>query len=143
MKKQVSIRSSRTLKITYNLPISRTQKFWREMGKGKFLATKCKKCSKLYFPPITDCGNCGSSDVEWVRLKGEGRVVTFTQIFIKPASFEKERDYLVVIVKLKEGIKVLAWLKGIDRENTKIGMRVKFISNVTSDGRVFYSFIPV
>lgn len=143
MDKPPSLKSARTLKITYELPISRTSKFWKELEKGKVYATKCKNCQKIHFPPVADCGACGSSDVSWIALDGNGKIVTFTQVFVKPASFSENITYIVAIVKLKEGIKALAWLTGIKREDVKVGMNVKLVAKVTSDGRAVYEFVPV
>ena len=97
----------------------------------------------FHFPPVADCGKCGSSKVNWVELDGEGEIVTFTQVFVKPASFSEEPPYIVAIAQLKENVKALAWLTGIDREHVKIGMRVKLVAKVYSDQRVAYEFIPL
>ena len=143
MNKPLSLKSARTLKITYNLPISRTSKFWKELEEGKVYATKCRKCGVLHFPPVADCGTCGSSEVEWTELDGRGEVVTFTQVFVKPASFSEEPAYIVAIARLREGVKALAWLTGIERENVKVGMKIKLVAKVFPDNRVSYEFIPL
>jgi len=143
MDKPLSLKSARTLKITYNLPISRTSKFWKGLEEGKVYATKCLKCGMLHFPPVADCGVCGSSEVEWKELDGRGKIVTFTQVFVKPASFSEESSYIVAIARLREGVKALAWLTGIEREDVKVGMKVKLVAKVFPDKRVSYEFIPV
>lgn len=137
-----SLKSARTLTITYNLPISKTAKFWDELQEGKVYATKCEKCGMLHFPPVSDCGNCGASIMEWFLLDGEGEVVTFTQVFAKPASFSEEPNYIVAIARLNDGVKVLAWLTGIKREDIKVGLKVKLVAKDFSDGRVSYEFVP-
>ena len=142
MDKPLLLKSARTLRITYNLPISRIAKFWKGLEEGKIYATKCKKCDRLHFPPVVDCGECTSSEVDWIELDGEGEIVTFTHIFVKPASFSDELPYIVAIAKLKEGVQVLAWLTGIKREKVKVGMKVRLIAKVFSDRRVAYEFIP-
>jgi uncharacterized OB-fold protein len=141
--KPSTLKSARTLRITYNLPISRTSKFWQGLKEGKIYATKCQKCGKLHFPPVADCGECGSSNLKWTELDGEGEIETFTQIVVKPASFSKESDYIVAIAGLKEGVRALAWLVGVEREDVQVGMRVRLVAKVTSDGRVSYEFIPI
>ena len=143
MDKPLLLKSARTLQITYNLPISRTSKFWEGLKEGKVYATTCTKCGKMHFPPVADCGNCGSSEVEWIELDGKGKVVTFTQIFVKPASFSEEPAYIVAIARLKEDVKALAWLTGIKREDVKVGMKVKLVAKNFSDKRVAYKFIPL
>jgi uncharacterized OB-fold protein len=143
MDKPLTLKSARTLHITYNLPISRTSKFWQGLKEGKIYATKCQKCGKLHFPPVADCGDCGSSNLKWTELDGEGEIETFTQIVVKPASFSKEADYIVAIARLKEGVRALAWLVGVEREDVQVGMKVRLVAKVTSGGRVSYEFIPV
>ena len=143
MDKPLTLKSARTLQITYNLPISRTSKFWEGLKEGKIYATKCQKCGKLHFPPVADCGDCGSSNVKWTELEGEGEIETFTQVVVKPASFSKESDYIVAITRLKEGVRALAWLIGVEREDVQVGMKVRLVARVTSDGRVSYEFIPI
>jgi len=143
MDKPLTLKSARTLQITYNLPISRTAKFWEGLKEGKIYATKCEKCGRLHFPPVADCGDCGSSNVKWVELDGMGEIETFTQVVVKPASFSKESSYIVAIARLKEGVKALAWLIGVEREDVKLGMKVRLVARVASDGRVTYEFVPM
>jgi hypothetical protein len=143
MDKHLILNSARTLHITYRLPVSRTSKFWQGLREGKIYATKCQKCGKLHFPPVADCGDCGSSNLNWTELDGEGEIETFTQIVVKPASFSKEQNYIVAIAKLREGVRALAWLTGVEREDVEVGMKVRLEAKVTSDGRVSYQFIPI
>jgi uncharacterized OB-fold protein len=141
--KPLTLKSARTLHITYRLPISRTSKFWKGLKEGKIYATKCQKCGKLHFPPVADCGDCGSSNLKWTELDGQGEIETFTQIVVKPASFSEESDYIVAIARLKEGVRALAWLVGVERKDVQVGMKVRLVAKVTSDGRVSYEFIPI
>jgi uncharacterized OB-fold protein len=141
--KPLTLKSARTLHITYNLPISKTSKFWQGLKEGKIYATKCQKCGKLHFPPVADCGDCGSSNMKWTELEGEGEIETFTQVVVKPASFSNESDYIVAIARLKEGVRALAWLVGVEREDVQVGMKVRLMARVTSDGRVSYEFVPI
>jgi uncharacterized OB-fold protein len=141
--KPLTLKSARTLHITYNLPISRTSKFWQGLEEGKIYATKCQKCGKLHFPPVADCGDCGSSNLKWTELDGEGEIETFTQVIVKPASFSKESDYIVAIARLREGVRALAWLVGVEREDVQVGMKVRLVAKVTSDRRVSYEFIQI
>ena len=143
MDKPSALKSNRTLQITYNLPISRTSKFWDGLKDGKVYATICQKCGKLHFPPVADCGECNSSDMKWKELDGQGKIVTFTQVFVKPASFQREPDYIVAIAQLKDGVKALAWLSGVKSDCVQIGMKVKLVAKVISDRRESYEFIPI
>ncbi len=134
---------SRPLNITYNIPISRTLRFWEGIREGKIYATKCKKCGKLHFPPVADCPNCFSSDMDWVELSGEGEVETFTHVVVRPASFTDEPPYTVAIARMREGVRVLAWLTGVKKTEVRVGMRVRLEAKVTPEGRLTYEFKPI
>jgi len=134
---------SKPLTLTYYIPTSKTQKFWDGIKEGKIYTTKCKKCEKLNFPPVADCPTCLSSDMEWVELSGEGEIETFTHIPVKPATFQSYDDYTIAIARLKEGVRILAWLTGVKLRDTKVGMKVKLVTKTTPEGRLTYEFIPI
>lgn len=133
---------ARPITLAQEIPISKTLKFWNGLKEGKVYATKCLKCGKLYFPPVADCSNCRSSDVEWVELSKEAEIETYTHIVVRPGSFQHFKPYTVAIGKLKEGVRVLAWLTDIKLSEVKTGMKVKLIAKVTQDGTPTYEFIP-
>jgi len=134
---------SRPITLTYDIPISKTQKFWDGIREGKICATKCKNCKKLNFPPVVDCPTCLSSDMEWVELSGEGKIETFTHIPVKPATFQSYDDYTIAIARLKEGVRVLAWLTGVKLTDTKVGMKVKLVAKIMPEGMLTYEFVPI
>ncbi len=134
---------SRPLTLTYYIPTTKTQKFWEGIKEGKLYTTKCKKCGKPFFPPIADCPTCLSSDMEWIELSNEGEIETFTHVSVMPATFQHYGPYTVAIARLKEGVRVLAWLEGVKLEDTKVGMKVRLAPKVTSEGMLTYEFRPI
>lgn len=134
---------SKSITISYNIPISRTLRFWEGIKEGKIYTTKCKSCGKLHFPPVADCCNCLSSDMEWVELNGEGEIEAFTHVIIRPASFSEEPPYTVAIARLKEGVKVLARLTGVKKRDVKVGMRVKLTPRIVQGEKPIYEFVPI
>ena len=131
---------SREVKIVQDIPISKTLPFWEALKRGKILATKCKKCGKLYFPPAADCSNCLASEMEWVELSNEATIETFTHVVVRPTTFQQEKPYTVAIGRLKEGVRVLAWLTGFKLSEVKVGMKAKLMAKLTPDGRPTYEF---
>ena len=134
---------SREMKIVQDMPISKTLRFWEGLKEGKIYGTKCVKCGKLYFPPVADCGGCLSSEVEWVILSSEAEIETFTHVVIRPPTFCEYKPYTVAIGRLKEGIKVLAWLTGFKLSQIKVGMKVKLTAKVSPEGKQTYEFVPL
>lgn len=133
---------SRPVTFIFELPTEKLKEFWEGLEKGKVYASKCKKCGKISFPPVADCSNCLSSGPEWIELQGEGEVETFTHVVIRPQSFMSHPTYTVAIARMKEGVKVLAWLTGAKLGNVKVGMKVK-LSAAQSDEGPTYAFTPV
>ncbi len=133
---------SREVKIVQNIPVSKTLKFWEGLKEGKVYATKCTKCGKLHFPPVADCSDCLSSDLEWVELSREAEIETFTHVVVRPTSFQQNRPYTVAIGRLKEDVKVLAWLTGFKISEVKVGMKAKLVAKVTREGEPSYEFVP-
>lgn len=134
---------SRPLSLTYEIPIGKTKKFWDGIKEGKIYTTKCKKCGKLFFPPVADCSTCLLSDMEWVELSDEAEIETFTYVPVMPATFQQYEPYTIAIGRLKEGVRVLAWLKGVKLDEMKVGMRVKLAPKVTSEGMLTYEFTRI
>lgn len=133
---------SREITIAPQIPISKTVKFWKGLEQGKVYATKCERCGKLYFPPSADCSECLSSKLEWIELSNEAEIETYTHVVVRPTTFQQYKPYTVVIGKLKEGVKVLAWVTGLKLSEIKIGMKVKLTAKVTPEGNPTYEFVP-
>lgn len=137
-----SLLRCRSLRLAYTIPVGRIEKFWEGLREGKVYATKCKKCGKIHFPPVADCPDCYASDVEWVQLSGEAEVEAFTHVVIRPGDFSSYEPYTIAIGKLKEGVKVFAWLTGAEFSDIKVGMKVKLVARKAPDGSLSYAFIP-
>ena len=133
---------SRAILLTQDIPISKNLKFWEGLKEGKVYATKCKQCGKLYFPPNVDCPDCLTAELEWVPLGSEAEIETFTHIVVRPTTFQQNKPYTVAIGKLKEGVKVLAWLNGFKLSEIKVGMKVKLVAKVSQEGNPTYEFVP-
>lgn len=134
---------SRPITIVEEIPVSKTLKFWEGLKEGKVYATKCRKCGRLYFPPSADCSDCLCSDMEWVELSSEAEIETFTHVVVRPTTFSEEKPYTVAIGKLKEGVKVLAWLTGFKLSQIKVGMKVKLAAKASQEGNSTYEFVPL
>ncbi len=101
-------------------------------NENKLMASRCKKCGALYLPPRPLCVKCYSSELEWVQLKGKGKLVAFTVIGVGPPTmlsegYDREHPYCSGIVELEEGPRVSTQIIGVDvtkPETIKIGTPV-------------------
>jgi uncharacterized protein len=124
-------------------------KHWRETPERYRLeAGKCTKCGHINFPGRLICPECGAKEFEMIRLAGTGTLETFTVIHTAPDGFADLAPYAVGVVKLDEGISILAQIADCNTTELKIGDRLvtKFrrIAEEGKNGMIQYGykFVP-
>ena len=101
----------------------------RFLREGLLMASRCKNCGVLSFPPRHICASCYGSASEWVELVGTGRLVAFTSISVAPPGmvkqgFGRDNPYVVGVIDLDEGVRAVARIVGVDArcpETIKLG----------------------
>ena len=109
------------------------KKFYDGLAKGKIFGVRCKKCKKWSFPPVTACKECGSREVEWKQISGEGEVYFYSTSILPPKKFQKYSPYAYGDVVLKEGPAFFCMIEGlkasspeaIQKGNEKLPLKVK------------------
>ena len=112
------------------------QRYWREIPQRYRLeAGKCKKCGYIAFPPRLICPQCRNREFEIIRLKDEGRVVSYTIIRVPPEQFSDQAPYAIGIIELNNEVKILAQIVDCDFEDLDIGKKVKIeFRKIRSEG---------
>ena len=134
--------------IEYNKPVPErdqdSTKFWEGCKRRKLLIQRCQDCKSYQFYPRLLCRKCMSENVEWVESSGKGEVYTFTIIHFHPnPNFKKDVPYVVAIVQLEEGIRIMSNVIGIEPNKVSIGMKVKVEFEDISETVALYRFKPV
>jgi len=123
---------------------TKAEEFVTYLKQGKMMTTRCKKCQQMTFPPKMDCVLCGCSVVEWVEIKGPGRLNTFTKVMYGPAGFENEVPYTLAVVEFPSKIKIFGQIdKKIPLEEIKVGMRLKVVPVTLPNNRFSYQLEKV
>jgi hypothetical protein len=114
----------------------------------KLMGSRCQKCEARYVPPRSICVKCYSSDMEWVEMKGKGKLAAFTCISIAPPfmieqGYNRKNPYISGVVELEEGGRVDARIEGLDPgkpEEIKVGMplRVKYLHRDVGEKKETY-----
>jgi uncharacterized protein len=133
----------------FALSISQTKvaRFAKELAEGKIMATLCKKCGKKYYPPRADCSDCMSSEMEWKPIGGEGKLVTFTKIYVPPEHFAIRQPMMpfssvqfepcpIGILEVEDGLRIMGWIPKIDVKKIRVGMKLKASPQILLDGKV-------
>ncbi|HIQ29151.1 MAG TPA: Zn-ribbon domain-containing OB-fold protein [Candidatus Caldiarchaeum subterraneum] len=130
--------------ITPNRKSPLMARFYENLSKNQLTTTRCKKCGSLLWPPRDFCPKCMSREVEVTRLSGIGEIVSFTEIIDgAPAGMESEQPYLLAIIMLEEGMKLLARVVGAKYDELSIGMKVELTIRKLHDGGIVMAFKPL
>lgn len=120
----------------------RTAEFWKAADRGELLLQRCAGCGHVQHYARSICTSCWSHDLSWQRSAGLGAVWTFTVIGVPghPA-WRREVPYVVAVVELDEGPRVLTNIVGVDPEAVAIGQRVRLTPTRDTDtGQTLLTF---
>jgi uncharacterized OB-fold protein len=103
------------------------------LNEERLMGSRCQRCGVLFVPPRSICISCYGCEMEWVEMKGKGKLVAFTSIAIGPPfmieeGYDRKHPYVSGVVELEEGPKVVARVEGVDGskpETIEIGTPVK------------------
>ena len=110
-------------------------RYWRnEVPRYRLQGEECTQCGAKYFPARPVC-TCGSIEFKPYKLAERGEVVTWTVIGNAPIGFEKYVPYVVALVELEDGCKLLSQVVDIDPAEISSGLRVEVVfRKIKEDG---------
>jgi uncharacterized OB-fold protein len=108
--------------------------FWSAAAEGRLLYQQCPSCGHRQFYPRALCTACGA-DPEWAEASGRGTVHTFTVVRQQGArAWRDEVPYVVAIIELEEGPRMMGNVTGCPVEEVTIGMPVRAYAVQADDG---------
>ena len=111
------------------------------LEQGKVMATKCRKCGALHFPPKMDCPKCFGSEVDWVEVSGAGKLLTYSIVNYGPAGFENDAPYTLAVAEFANGVRIFSRVsKDIKEADIKVGMDVRVVPVKLPGDRIAYEF---
>ena len=106
--------------------------YWQGCKQHKLIVPKCLECGSMVFPSRIICPECFSGELAEVELSGLGTVYTFTVVYKGPSpAFQV--PYVVALVELDEGIRMLSNIMETELDRIKIGMRVRCVFEDIND----------
>lgn len=102
-----------------------TAPFWEAIGSGRFQIQRCQACGRHVFYPRLVCPHCGGGPLEWVPASGRASVHSYTVVHRAPPAFAGDVPYVVALVDLEEGPRMMTRLLGIEPGDVEIGMPVR------------------
>jgi uncharacterized OB-fold protein len=105
--------------------------------------SRCPECADTFYPPRHICLNCYHEGLERIPLSRSGNVETFTIARLALPGSLVSAPYIIVQVKLPEGVVVPSVMTDVDPESVHIGMPVELVvekSSTDKDGNDVMTF---
>lgn len=102
---------------------SDSQPFWDGLNRKELLIQQCDDCHQSIFYPRLLCPHCFSEHVSWTSASGRGTIYSYTVVHRAFGPFAGETPYVVAIVELAEGVRMMTRIVG-EREQIAIGKQV-------------------
>lgn len=111
--------------------------YWKAAREGKLVLQQCAACGLKRFFPRHLCPACWSDQTQWVEACGRGTVHAVTTVRRSPSSaFREKVPYVVALIDLEEGPRMLTNIVGPNAEQARIGQAVEVTFEVRGDGAV-------
>ncbi len=106
-------------------PTTISAPFWDGLKAHEVRIQQCDQGHWLFFPR-THCPTCGSRQLDWKTVSGEGELYTYTVARVPTLpEFSDEMPQLLAVVKLDEGVHINTTVVGAKPEDLKVGQRVR------------------
>jgi uncharacterized protein len=118
-----------------------TRFFWDGLRDRRLLIQRCDGCGGLRHPPRPMCPHCGS--VAWTAVESAGRGVVVSAVQPRHPQFPWFEDgYVVALVQLDEGVRLVTNLVDGSTDDEVMGTRVVARFTEFADGLVLPLFAP-
>lgn len=114
-------------------PDELTAPYWAAAAEHRLVIQRCQ-CGRLAHPPVAICPVCYGRRFTWEQMSGHGHVYAFTCVChpVHPVTIG-HTPYLIALVELHEGPRILANLRGCAPEDVQVGLPVEVMFEDLSD----------
>jgi uncharacterized OB-fold protein len=110
--------------------------WWDGIAQGELRYQLCYDCDSAIFYPRSLCPECFSSRLIWKVAAGGGTVYAFTVVHRSPdRRLATEVPYVLALVDVDEGFRMLSRLIDATPGEVKVGQRVRLTFYNSPDGR--------
>ena len=117
--------------------------FYAAAAEGRLVIQRCPSCGRFVFYPRTLCPHCHDAAPEWIDASGRGTVYSFSILHRSGSpGFEDDVPYVVALVDLEEGVRMMANVVNVASQQVEIGMPVSVTFERRADDFVVPQFEP-
>ena len=90
-------------------PTIESEPFWEGCKRRELLLPQCRQCRGYWFPPGSTCPHCWSTEWDWTKASGRGRIHSFG-VYHRAyhPGFEGEIPYVFAVIQLDEGPRMVS-----------------------------------
>ena len=118
-----------------------TEFFWNGLKENKLLIQRCGGCGELRHPPRPMCPNCRSLDWETIEASGKGTIYSYVMPHQPRVPFF-DYPYVVALIELEEGVRIVSNLTDIDPADITVGLPVQRYFQSYDNDLVLHQFRP-
>lgn len=123
-------------------PTVTTQPFWDGIRDGRLLLQYDPVADACQFYPRAGSLKTGRRNLEWREATGYGKVYSFTETYVPMPGFEDRVPYLLAMIDLDEGVRILANLVNVAAADVSVGMGVKVAFEKIGEDADYFCFEP-
>lgn len=124
------------------VPNELTAPYWDAAREHRLAIQRCA-CGRLAHPPVARCPACAGNDFSWPTMSGRATVYAFTVVHhsVHPVS-AGATPYVVALVELDEGPRIVTNVRGCAPEDVRIGMRLEVVFEDLDESVTLPQFAP-
>lgn len=117
--------------------------YWESARRGRLVIQRCHACDEAVFYPRPACPQCGRDTLVWEEASGKATVYSHTTVeSYAPSAFTDEVPFVIAIVQLDEGPRMMTNLIGAEPNAFHCGMAVQVDFMAISDEITLPVFVP-
>ena len=125
-------------------PTAETLPFWQAAAQGKLVFQHCSACNRAQFPQANNCPACGNSSLTWQESAASRSIHSHTTVQRAPtAAFKEDVPYVIALIDLDEGFRMMMNWRGDDPATARIGDRVRVVFEANASPWPLPQAVPV
>lgn len=119
-----------------------TAPFWEATAQGVLKLPHCDDCRQTFWQPRAICPLCQGQRISWTTASGRGTLYSYS-ITSRGIEDFAELTYVLALVELAEGPKLLTNVVDVAPDDLRIGDELEVVFSDTGAGTALPRFRPV
>lgn len=115
------------------VPDGDSQPFWEGVARHELLIQHCDACQRYVFYPRSHCPHCFADSLSWAPAAGTGTIYSYTVVHQAYGAFAGDVPFVVALVELQEGVRMMTRITGSAPEAVRIGAQVHVVFEQIND----------